>query len=34
MGFMPSTLLPPGEWNYLPIRRSAPVLDELPEQTG
>jgi len=33
-GFMPSTLLPAGEWINLPARRSAPVLDELPEQTG
>jgi LysM repeat protein len=31
-GYMPSTPLPAGEWIYLPARRSAPVLDELPEQ--
>jgi LysM domain len=30
-GFLPSTPLPAGEWIYLPARRSAPVLDELPE---
>jgi LysM repeat protein len=33
-GYMPSTPLPAGEWIYLPARRSAPVLDELPEQAG
>lgn len=31
-GYLPSTPLPAGEWIYLPARRSAPVLDELPEQ--
>ena len=31
-GYLPSTPLPAGEWTYLPARRSAPVLDELPEQ--
>jgi hypothetical protein len=31
-GYTPSTPLPTGEWIYLPARRSAPVLDELPEQ--
>jgi LysM repeat protein len=33
-GYLPSTPLPAGEWIYLPARRSAPVLDELPEQLG
>jgi LysM repeat protein len=31
-GYLPSTPLPAGEWIYLPARRSAAVLDELPEQ--
>jgi hypothetical protein len=31
-GYLPSTQLPAGEWIYLPARRSAAVLDELPEQ--
>ena len=31
-GYLPSTQLPTGEWIYLPARRSAAVLDELPEQ--
>ena len=29
-GYLPSTQLPAGEWIYLPARRSAPVLEELP----
>jgi LysM repeat protein len=33
-GYMPSTPLPAGEWIYLPARRFAPVLDELPDLTG
>ena len=33
-GYLPSTQLPAGEWIYLPARRSAPVLDELPELAG
>jgi hypothetical protein len=33
-GYMPSTPLPTGEWIYLPARRSAPVLDELPDPAG
>ena len=33
-GYLPSTQLPEGEWIYLPARRSAPVLDELPELAG
>jgi LysM repeat protein len=31
-GYLPSTPLPAGEWIYLPAKRSAPFLDELPEQ--
>ena len=31
-GYLPSTPLPAVEWIYLPARRSAPFLDELPEQ--
>jgi LysM repeat protein len=31
-GYLPSTPLPAGEWIYLPARRSASVLEELPEQ--
>ena len=33
-GYLPSTPLPAGEWIYLTARRSAPVLDELPELAG
>ena len=33
-GYLPSTPLPAGEWIYLPARRSAPVLDELPDLAG
>jgi hypothetical protein len=33
-GYLPSTQLPAGEWIYLPARRSAPVLDELPDPAG
>ena len=29
-GYLPSTQLPAGEWIYLPARRSAAVLEELP----
>jgi hypothetical protein len=29
-GYLPSTQLPAGEWIYLPARRSASVLEELP----
>ena len=29
-GYLPSTPLPAGEWIYLPARRSASVLEELP----
>jgi hypothetical protein len=31
-GYLLSTQLPAGEWIYLPARRSAPVVDELPDQ--
>lgn len=33
-GYLPSTPLPAGEWIYLPARRSAPVLEELPDLAG
>jgi hypothetical protein len=33
-GYLPSTPLPAGEWIYLPVRRSVPTADELPDQAS
>ena len=33
-GYLPSTRLPAGEWIYLPVRRSAPAVEEGVEPLG